>query len=104
MYIYTAQCISPLHDTMHLIIGTGQVGLPLAQLFHAANIPALATNRSGNVPSPLNGVAFDWTDESTFEAPFTRAGETIQCVFMTLARHTVDILATTKPFIDYAKS
>ncbi|KAE9385273.1 NAD(P)-binding protein [Gymnopus androsaceus JB14] len=89
---------------MHLIIGTGKVGLPLAQLFHASNIPALSTTRSGNVPSPLAGVPFDWNDPLTFDNAFSRAeaaSDVIQSIFMT-PPFTVHMLPAMKPFIDFA--
>lgn len=91
---------------MHLIIGAGKVGLPLSQLFHAANIPALATSRSGKVPSPLTGVAFDWNDPSTYNNAFAHAeasSDIIQSVFMT-PPFDYDMLQAMKPFIELAKS
>ncbi|KAE9401929.1 NAD(P)-binding protein [Gymnopus androsaceus JB14] len=89
---------------MHLIIGTGKVGLPLSQLFHASNIPALSTTRSGKVPSPLKGVAFDWSDPSTFDNAFSyaeAASDVIQIIFMT-PPPSIDMLDSMKPFIDFA--
>ncbi|KAE9403174.1 agroclavine dehydrogenase [Gymnopus androsaceus JB14] len=89
---------------MHLIIGTGKVGLPLSQLFHASNIPALSTSRSGNVPSPLTGVAFDWNDPSTFDNAFSHAkgaSDVIQSIFLT-PPPSIDMLQATKLFIDFA--
>ncbi|KAE9408834.1 NAD(P)-binding protein [Gymnopus androsaceus JB14] len=89
---------------MHLIIGTGKVGLPLSQLFHASNIPALSTSRSGNVPSPLTGVAFDWNDPSTFDNAFSHAkgaSDVIQSIFLT-PPPSIDMLQAMKPFIDFA--
>ncbi|KAE9392790.1 NAD(P)-binding protein, partial [Gymnopus androsaceus JB14] len=90
--------------TMHLIIGTGKVSLPLAQLFHASNIPAISTNRSGSIPSPFTGVAFDWNDPSTYDNAFSRAeaaSDAIHCIFMT-APFTVHMLPAMKPFLDFA--
>ncbi|KAE9403181.1 hypothetical protein BT96DRAFT_917630 [Gymnopus androsaceus JB14] len=69
---------------MHLIIGTGKVGLPLSQLFHASNIPALSTSLE-EVPSPLTGAASD----------------VIQSIFMT-PPPVADMLQAMKPFIDFA--
>lgn len=87
---------------MYLIIGTGTVGLPLSQLFHASNVPAISTSRSGKVFFPLKGVAFDWTDPSTFDNPFTH-GEVIQSIFMT-PPPSIDLLPLMRSFIDFAKS
>ena len=85
---------------MHLIIGTGKVGLPLSQLFHASNIPALSTSRSGNVPSPLTGVAFDWNDPSTFDNPFSHAQAAVRR-YTKYFNDTSSVQAM-KPFIDFA--
>ncbi|KAJ4482396.1 hypothetical protein J3R30DRAFT_2165793 [Lentinula aciculospora] len=89
---------------MHLVIGTGKVGVPLSRLFEASKIPALSTSRSGNVPTPLTGVAFDWTDKSTFEDPFSLAeaeSDVIQSIFMTPPK-VIDMLDQMRPFIDFA--
>ncbi|KAF9061464.1 hypothetical protein BDP27DRAFT_1301161 [Rhodocollybia butyracea] len=89
---------------MHLVIGTGKVGRPLSEHFHKSNVPALSTTRSGKVPAPLTGVAFDWTDPSTFQNAFTYAearSDVIQSIFMT-PPPVHDMLAALKPFIDVA--
>ncbi|KAF9009626.1 hypothetical protein BDQ17DRAFT_1421793 [Cyathus striatus] len=51
--------------------GTGNTGLKLARLLHAANIPILITSRSGTAPESFPAVKFDWND-STFSAPFEK--------------------------------
>ncbi|KAF9028855.1 hypothetical protein BDP27DRAFT_1349935 [Rhodocollybia butyracea] len=89
---------------MHLVIGTGKVGRPLSELFNELNVPALSTTRSGKVPTPLTGVAFDWNDPSTFQNPFTYAeakSNVIQSIFMT-PPPAYDMLSAMKPFIDIA--
>ncbi|KAE9403178.1 NAD(P)-binding protein [Gymnopus androsaceus JB14] len=63
---------------MHLIIGTGNVGLPLSRLFHTSNIPALSTSRAGNAASDI-----------------------IQSIFMT-PPPSIDMVQAMKPFIDFA--
>lgn len=59
------------HSVTVLVVGgTWSTGRLLIQLLHEAAISTLVTPRSGNVPEPFRGVAFDWFEALTFENPF----------------------------------
>ncbi|PPR03653.1 hypothetical protein CVT24_007767 [Panaeolus cyanescens] len=88
--------------TTLIIGGTGNTGFPLAQMLHAAGRATLLTNRSGKVPEPFKGIAFDWSDASTFENPF-KADSNIDSVYI-IPPFDSDSLKVAKPFLDLAIS
>ncbi|KAF9041892.1 NAD(P)-binding protein [Hymenopellis radicata] len=80
--------------------GTGQTGLRLARLLHAANKPIILASRKGpGVAFP--GVKFDWYDPSTFEAPFA-VDPNIKSVYLVAPGGSPDPFTPMKPFIDLA--
>ncbi|KAG6915900.1 hypothetical protein DXG01_009367 [Tephrocybe rancida] len=94
--------------TILLTGGTGKTALPAARRLHDAGYSVLLANRSGKVPSPYKGVAFDWFDSTTFENPFS-LDNNIDRVYLvcpnTLDRpETANILDVVKPFIELAIS
>lgn len=46
---------SPLDDGPHVVLGTGQVGRPVASLLVRSGADVRVVNRSGEVPAPLRG-------------------------------------------------
>ncbi|KAI1209666.1 NAD(P)-binding protein [Annulohypoxylon truncatum] len=88
--------------TVLLLGGTGKVGGRIAPLLKAANVPTLVASRSGNSPTGLPGVKFDWFDESTWEPVFASASSPpIGAVFLVapLMSHPGAIM---RKFIDLA--
>ncbi|KAJ3508558.1 hypothetical protein NLJ89_g5691 [Agrocybe chaxingu] len=82
--------------------GTGQTGLALARLLHAANYPLLITSRRGVAPEPYKAVKFEWADHSTFENPF-KADAHIDRAYL-VPPSDADPYEHMKPFIDLAVS
>jgi len=88
--------------TTLLLGGTGKVGRRIARLLQAANRPALIASRSGTAPAGMDGVAFDWTDRSTYARAFEVARAPITAVYIT-APPSMDFLSTVVAFIDLAR-
>ncbi|KAL0956781.1 hypothetical protein HGRIS_002901 [Hohenbuehelia grisea] len=88
--------------------GTGKTGSRLSQQLHKAGHSVYVASRAGKAPGPeFKGVKFDWTDASTFEAPFAaaaQANEKIDGVYLICppGRDRTDVLTYMKPFIDLA--
>ncbi|KAF5313578.1 hypothetical protein D9611_010159 [Ephemerocybe angulata] len=80
--------------------GASQTGVALAKLLQASGHPVLFASRSGRVPEGFDSVKFDFTDPSTFEAPFSASGHKIEYVYLLLP--LLDPLREAKPFIDLA--
>ncbi|KAJ7484087.1 hypothetical protein B0H11DRAFT_1197233 [Mycena galericulata] len=88
--------------TILLIGGTGKSATPLVKLLHAANVPFLVANRSGDVPVPYRGVRFDWFDSATYALPFD-ADSAIDRVYL-IAPPVLDMFPLMKVFIDLART
>ncbi|KAF9009628.1 hypothetical protein BDQ17DRAFT_1348451 [Cyathus striatus] len=86
--------------TILIVGGTGKTGLKLAHLLRAANIPLLITSRSGIAPESFPAVKFDWSNPSTFSAPFDKDPSIDRVYFVGPA--AVDMIPIAKPFIDLA--
>jgi len=82
--------------------GTGKTGSQLARLLDIAKIPVLIASRSGSVPTPFEGVKFDWFDESTYKNAFDARSD-IDKVYLVLPS-VFDPKPIAKSFIDYAIS
>ncbi|KAL8740189.1 MAG: hypothetical protein Q9190_007081 [Brigantiaea leucoxantha] len=83
--------------------GTGKTAVRLAQQLADTNVPCVLASRRGGTPIPnTKSCQFNWTDESTFENPFIVAPD-IEKAYL-VAPATLDALAATKPFIDFAKA
>ncbi|KAF5313580.1 hypothetical protein D9611_010155 [Ephemerocybe angulata] len=81
--------------------GASQTGLALAALLQTEGIPVLFGSRSGRgVPAGIPSVKLDFTDPSTFEAPFSVEGHKINSVYLVFAEF--DPFPFAKPFIDLA--
>jgi len=92
--------------TTLVIGGTGNTGLALAKLLHAANHSFVLASRSGSAPEPFTGkgVKFDWVDTSTHENPF-KASSDIDRVYMILPLTvTLDDATQIIAFVDLAKA
>ncbi|KAJ7197686.1 hypothetical protein C8J57DRAFT_1637159 [Mycena rebaudengoi] len=84
-----------------LITGaTGKSAAPLARLLLQANKSVVLATRSGQVPAPFRGAAFDWLDASTYNNPFEVDPE-IDRAYL-IAPLTLDPLPPMKAFIDFA--
>ena len=82
--------------------GTGRTGSQLARLLDIAKIPIVIASRSGNAPSPFEGVKFDWFEESTYRNAFD-AHPNIDKVYLVLPS-LFDPTPIAKSFIDFAIS
>lgn len=89
--------------TTLIIGGTGNTGLALAKLLHAANRPVLVTSRTGKAPEPFKAVIFDWFNASTFENPFIE-DSSIDRVYIIIPRASPEALKIVKPFLELANS
>ncbi|CAA7268422.1 unnamed protein product [Cyclocybe aegerita] len=88
--------------TVLLTGGTGQTGLALARLLHAANHSLLIASRRGVAPEPYKAVKFEWADHSTFENPF-KADTHIDRAYL-VPPSDANPYEHMKPFIDVAVS
>lgn len=86
--------------------GTGKTGLKLARLLHEAKHSILLASRSGKVPAPFHGVAFDWFNPSTYENPFNAVtpDNAIDSVYLVGPSVQIDYLGNMRAFIDLAKA
>ncbi|KAJ3550386.1 hypothetical protein NMY22_g524 [Coprinellus aureogranulatus] len=81
--------------------GASQIGTVVARLLKEAGKKVIIASRSGSVPDGYESVKFDWTDESTLDAPFTR-GEPIQGVYIMVPPGFFDPSENIIAFIDKA--
>ena len=86
--------------TVLLTGGNGKTSSKLATLLKQEDIPVLMTSRSGSAAPGFASCRFDWLDESTFDNP-SKAAPDISALYI-VAPQALDLLDSTKPFIDYA--
>ncbi|KAF6820838.1 ergot alkaloid biosynthetic protein a [Colletotrichum musicola] len=91
-------------NTVLIIGGTGKVGRQLTRLLAATNIPTFQSSRSGAAttePGAANvkPIAFDWNDESTWEAALSSCATSIFLV----GPPVLDMLPPMQSFIDRAR-
>ena len=86
--------------TILLTGGIGKTSSRLATLLEQEGFPVLVASRSGSVADGIKGCRFDWLDESTYANPFEAASD-ISALYI-VAPRSLDVLASTKGFIDYA--
>ncbi|KAF9009631.1 NADH(P)-binding-domain-containing protein [Cyathus striatus] len=86
--------------TVLILGGTGSTGLKLAHLLRNANIPVLITSRSGVAPDGFPAVRFDWSDSTTFSAPFQTEHQIDKIYF--IGPRVQDMISAVKPFVDLA--
>ncbi|KAG5654550.1 hypothetical protein H0H81_000075 [Sphagnurus paluster] len=80
--------------------GTGKIGIILARLLTDANHSVLLASRSGKVPEPFKGVAFDWFDRSTWENSF-KVDSNIDRIYL-VGPSVLNMLSIVKDFIELA--
>ncbi|KAI9718696.1 MAG: hypothetical protein M1812_003870 [Candelaria pacifica] len=87
--------------------GTGKTAGRLVDQLKAAQIPFLIASRRGASAAPhgMTAVKFDWTNESTFSAPFHHSfpnNEKITAVYLVAPDGVSDPAPIMNNFIDYA--
>ncbi|KAG6915543.1 hypothetical protein DXG01_011008 [Tephrocybe rancida] len=80
-----------------------KTGFPTASRLHNAGHSVLLACRSGKVPPPFRGVAFNWFEPTTFENPF-KSDSNIDRVYLICPDDFEDTLGVVKPFIELAIS
>ncbi|KAI9702943.1 MAG: hypothetical protein M1836_008157 [Candelina mexicana] len=87
--------------------GVGKTASRLASQLQSASVPFLLTSRRGPsaAPSGMSAVKFDWTDESTFSAPFAHTfpnHEKIKAIYLVAPEGVLDPAPPMNKFVDYA--
>ncbi|KAF6811525.1 ergot alkaloid biosynthetic protein a [Colletotrichum sojae] len=91
-------------NTVLIIGGTGKVGRQLTRHLAATNIPTFQSSRSGAATTEPNAanvkpIAFDWNDESTWEAALSSGATSIFLV----GPPVLDMLPPVQSFVDRAR-
>ena len=89
-----------------LLIGVGKTSIRIAKACQDAKVPFLLTSRRGEAgaPSGMHAAKFDYTDASTYDAPFqhgTLGGQKISAVYFAAAA-SQDPVPVMNAFIDHA--
>jgi festuclavine dehydrogenase len=95
--------MSSTKTTILLLGGTGKVASRIAKLLSEANYSVLQASRSGKSTAAYqncSGVKFDWSDESTYDLPFS--GPSVAAVFV-VSPPVLNTLEPTKKFIEIAR-
>lgn len=92
--------------TILLTGGTGKTSLAIAVQLQEAKVPFLLASRNAaaSAPAGMQGVNFDWMDESTFEAPFQHrlATESSITAVYVIGPPVEDPVPAMNAFVDYA--